>query len=63
MAGENKGPILLVVTILCYCLALLGTVARLYVRKYIVKHTGWDDWLIVASLVSDFAGELSSYIL
>ena len=52
MAGENKGPILLAVTIVCYCLAFVGTAARIYVRKCIVNLMGWDDYLIIAALVS-----------
>lgn len=52
MAGENKGPILLAVTILCYCLAFVGTAARIYVRNCLVNLMGWDDYLIIAALVS-----------
>ena len=47
----SRGQGLLITQIVLVPLALLVLVARLYVRLYMVKRPGWDDWLMVMAMV------------
>lgn len=51
MAGENRGPELLVVTAVMVSMAFVSTVLRCFVRLVMVKAWGIDDWFMVAATV------------
>lgn len=51
MAVENQGGALLAVGACFMTVAWLCVLLRTYVRVYLVKAFGLDDWLIVASVV------------
>jgi hypothetical protein len=43
---ENAGPQILGATFSTTCLAFLTVVARFYVRSFMVKALGWDDFFM-----------------
>jgi hypothetical protein len=47
----NRGPSLLEILWVTAGLAVLFVLSRLYVRLAIIKWHGWDDYLIVVSIV------------
>ncbi|KAF4636567.1 hypothetical protein G7Y89_g1526 [Cudoniella acicularis] len=53
-AGGNvdRGPFILALQWATTSVALLVIVARLYVRSAIIKYRGWDDYLIVFSIIN-----------
>lgn len=50
---HNHGIALRDVTIVTFTIALLMLVLRLQARVFIVKKTGWDDWVMVLATVSE----------
>lgn len=47
----NRGPEILAVCGSLCGLALLTVVLRIWVRASMIKHVGWDDWVMVAAMV------------
>jgi hypothetical protein len=52
MAIENRGPELLGVNVAFLAAALVSILLRCYVRVFMVKAFGVDDWLMVVAAVS-----------
>ena len=50
--AENRGPEVAVTATLFLSLSWIAVSLRCYVRTFMVKSFGWDDWLSVAALVS-----------
>lgn len=48
---SNRGPELQAVCATFLALALITTATRCYVRAYIVRSFGYDDWFMVAASV------------
>lgn len=48
---DTKGPSLLVVQLCLMPLAMLALGARLYVRVFLMKKAGVDDWLMLGAMV------------
>jgi len=48
---ENRGPALLIVEFTILPVALICLALRLYVRIFVVRRSGWDDWLMVGAAV------------
>ena len=48
---ENRGPALLIVELTILPVALICLALRLYVRVYLVRRSGWDDWLMVGAAI------------
>ncbi|KAF7861381.1 hypothetical protein EAF04_007946 [Stromatinia cepivora] len=48
--GESRAWQLYVAIYVCYPLAFIGVVLRCYVRYFMQKVMGWDDWLMLMSL-------------
>lgn len=48
---ENKGPPILAVMWALTALTAVIVTVRLYVRAFIVKNFGLDDWLVIISMV------------
>lgn len=55
MAKENRGPEVEAVAILFLILAWVFVALRCYVRIFMIKSFGTDDWLAVFALVSTFS--------
>lgn len=51
-ATEINLSLILGITITFHVLALLSVFARAYVRLFLVKVLGWDDYTMVAAMVS-----------
>ena len=47
--AEDQGPELKKLTIALCVVSTLFVAVRLFVRSFVVKAIGWDDWLILAS--------------
>ncbi len=47
----RRGPGLLVAELTIMPIALLTLALRLYVRMYLLRKPGWDDWLMIAGTV------------
>lgn len=48
---ETRGPRLLITQLIFVPLALLVLLARLYVRIFVVRRAGWDDWMMAMAMV------------
>ena len=55
----NKGPLVLGVSILVSFLAITAVALRFLSRKLSKAHYWWDDWMILAALVSPQSWSLS----
>ncbi|PGH00227.1 hypothetical protein GX51_05924 [Blastomyces parvus] len=55
MEQADKGPLILVIIWVVTCLTTVLVGARLYVRVRIVRNVGLDDWLILLSMILNFA--------
>jgi len=51
MAIDNRGPLIAAVGILFLVLTWVAVSLRCYVRIFMIKSFGLDDWLSVAALV------------
>ena len=49
---ETRGPALLITVLIIMPIALVTLACRLYVRMYLLRRAGWDDWLMIAAAVS-----------
>ena len=49
---QNKGPMFLSLVLVFTIIALLVVLLRVYVRIWITRAFGWDDGMVVASMVS-----------
>lgn len=49
--GENRAREVYIAVCICYPLAFVGVMFRFYVRYFMQKIMGFDDWLMVLSLV------------
>ncbi|KAH8879185.1 hypothetical protein GQ53DRAFT_855095 [Thozetella sp. PMI_491] len=47
----TRGPALLITELTIMPIALVCLLLRLYVRLFVLRRSGWDDWLMVASMV------------
>ena len=47
----TRGPGLLITELTILPVALLCLCLRLYVRLFVVRSSGWDDWLMVGAAV------------
>jgi len=64
MAGEtstapaggdiNRGPSFLAILWATLAISIIFVFARVYVRLVVIKYHGWDDYWIIASIVSTF---------
>lgn len=52
--SENQGTRALVVASVLLGIAIVTVLARLYVRVVVRRSVGWDDYIIIASSVSNF---------
>lgn len=52
MAVENRGPQLQAVACFLLALAVVSMLLRAYVRQFLVKSFGVDDWFMVVATVS-----------
>lgn len=50
--AESNLPFILGITIASHSLAIIAVLLRCYVRAFIVKVVGWDDFTIILALVS-----------
>lgn len=55
LPDDNNGPRLLIATGIVTIFAFISVVARIYVRKFLTKSSGWDDVFIVAAMVRPFS--------
>lgn len=49
---ENRGPGLLIIEMVFLGIATICLCLRMYIRIFKIRQTGWDDWLMVAAMVS-----------
>lgn len=56
----NNGPKLLAATLVVTIAALISVLARMWVRKIMIKSVGWDDYFICASMVSILKGHTNT---
>lgn len=62
-AAESNLPFILGITIACHVLALISVALRIYVRTFIVKVLGMDDYTIILAMVGlTFELELSTVV-
>ncbi|EUC34235.1 hypothetical protein COCCADRAFT_4378 [Bipolaris zeicola 26-R-13] len=54
---ENQGPTILGATLSVFILAVITTIARLYVRIRMIRNVGWDDYTMILSMVLCIAGQ------
>ncbi|KAJ5062481.1 hypothetical protein J3E72DRAFT_187717 [Bipolaris maydis] len=54
---ENQGPTILGTTLSVFILAVMTTIARLYVRIRMIRNVGWDDYTMILSMVLCIAGQ------
>ncbi|KAM5356485.1 hypothetical protein ACJ41O_003131 [Fusarium nematophilum] len=54
---ENGATDMLIATVLIVSLATITVLARLYVRVFIIRNTGWDDWFMVFAMALSWAGQ------
>ena len=47
----NRGPSVTVCVTVLFTASLITTIVRMYVRKYIVRQIGWDDYTICVAMV------------
>jgi hypothetical protein len=52
--AEDRGPQVAAVAISFLVLSWVAVSLRVFVRSFMVKNFGMDDWLAVATLVSEF---------
>jgi dolichyl-phosphate-mannose--protein O-mannosyl transferase len=50
----GRGPMIIGLTWSFTGLAVIAVLLRLYIRKKVTHITGWDDWFMLASVVSSF---------
>ncbi|KAH8732978.1 hypothetical protein GQ44DRAFT_781737 [Phaeosphaeriaceae sp. PMI808] len=55
--NENQGPAILGATLAFTIFALLTVIARLYVRIRMIRNVGWDDYVMVSTMVLCIAGQ------
>lgn len=48
---EHQGPHLMIVVIGCFTISSVVVALRTYVRVKIKRNVGWDDWLMLSTLV------------
>ena len=48
---ERRGPAKTILTVILWAVVTAILSLRLYTRRYISKHVGWDDLLVVAAFV------------
>ncbi|QRC98512.1 hypothetical protein JI435_045660 [Parastagonospora nodorum SN15] len=54
---ENQGPTILAATLTVTIAALFAVIARLYVRLRMIRNVGWDDYVMVTSMILCIAGQ------
>ncbi|ORY08687.1 hypothetical protein BCR34DRAFT_488389 [Clohesyomyces aquaticus] len=54
---ENEGPSILGATLTVTGLALLTTIARMYVRVSMIRNVGWDDYTMIFAMCLCIAGQ------
>ncbi|KAH7130877.1 hypothetical protein EDB81DRAFT_905479 [Dactylonectria macrodidyma] len=54
---ENRGPEILVATLLVTALATIAVIARGYVRLFVIRNTGWDDAFMTIAMALSWAGQ------
>lgn len=52
--AESNAWQLYVAVYVCYPLAFIGLSLRVYVRYFMQRVMGWDDWLMILSLVCEY---------
>ena len=55
---ENEGPRILGATLSITTIALLTVVARQYVRLFLIRSPGWDDFFMVISMALSITGQI-----
>jgi len=53
---DNRGPVVLAVTIAILCVSTAFVVLRLISRLGVVKRVTWDDYFIILAWVSEYRG-------
>ena len=48
---QNRGPGFLAEVVITTVAALVTVALRFYVRTHVVRALGWDDWIILLSMV------------
>ncbi|KAJ4263102.1 hypothetical protein NW762_006720 [Fusarium torreyae] len=54
---ENEAPSILAATVLIISISTIVVLARLYVRVFIIRNTGWDDGFMVLCMALAWAGQ------
>ncbi|KAL6171274.1 hypothetical protein ACJQWK_04212 [Exserohilum turcicum] len=54
---ENEGPTILGSTLSVTILAVMTTIARLHVRIRMIRNVGWDDYVMILSMMLCIAGQ------
>lgn len=49
--AESNLPFILGITITFHVLALIAVILRVYVRTFLVKVIGWDDYTMIGAMV------------
>ena len=49
--AESNLPFILGITISCHLLAVIAVCLRTYVRTFIVRIMGWDDYTMIGAMV------------
>lgn len=61
MAIENRGPELQVILSILLVIAVVVVALRCYIRIWLVKSFGIDDWFMVVALVSCLLSSVASW--
>lgn len=48
---EHRGPHLMIVVLCSLVISAIVVALRIYVRVKVKKNAGWDDWLMLSTLV------------
>ncbi|KAF2831138.1 hypothetical protein CC86DRAFT_390819 [Ophiobolus disseminans] len=54
---ERQGPTILGATLTVTVVALITTIARLYVRLNMIRNVGWDDYVMIATMTLCVVGQ------
>lgn len=55
--NENEGPKILAATLTVTSIALISTIARLFVRLRMIRNVGWDDYFMTFTMAVCVAGQ------
>ncbi|KAJ4339180.1 hypothetical protein N0V87_003354 [Didymella glomerata] len=56
--NEDQGPVILGATLTVTIAALVTMLTRLYVRIFMLRHTGWDDYVMISAMVLCVIGQV-----